>query len=284
MTAAIDSVAAHLKRLPEGAILKRAFQALVGVAALMVATDLREMIVNPRTGAGLGPIASPATQPVRMDRPAPNDQVRPYLPVTRPLAPGEEPPRRDRQRDASEAAPMTLRLGTHGAAFADGTIVAGSGEAFAEFLDQERAASVTEIVLHSPGGSVGDATAMAKLIRQKGLGTRILADGYCASSCPIVFAGGVDRIADATAWIGVHQVFAPTSTIGSLAQGMDDAQRISAETQTLLIELGVDPRVWTHAMSTPKDKLYLFTPDELSELRLATKVENASAAKPNAGS
>ena len=179
---------------------------------------------------------------------------------------------------------MAFRLGTHGAAFADGTIAPGTGSALAAFLDSDRAATVSEIVLHSPGGSVTDAETMGRLIRDRGLSTRILPDGYCASSCPLVFAGGVERIADATSWIGVHQVFAPRDITGSLSDGMEEAQRVSAEAQTLLDGFGVDPRVWTHAMSTPKDKLYLFTPEELMDLKLATMVERAPTRPAKSGS
>ena len=168
---------------------------------------------------------------------------------------------------------MRFRLGTHGDAFAEGTITPGTADAFAEFLAEQRAAGVKEIVLHSPGGSVNDATAMAQTIRDQGLDTRILPDGYCASSCPLVFAGGVKRFADKTSWIGVHQIFALTTAFGSLADGMEEAQVVSAEAQDLLAGFGVDPLVWTRAMSTPKEKLYLFTPDELIKLKLATKVE-----------
>ena len=74
---------------------------------------------------------------------------------------------------------MQFRLGTHGAAFADGTITPGTADAFADFIESDRASGVTEIVLHSPGGSLNDAEAMARLIRDKGLATRVLADG-CA--------------------------------------------------------------------------------------------------------
>jgi hypothetical protein len=41
----------------------------------------------------------------------------------------------------------------------------------------------------------------------------------------------------------------------------------------MLSDFGVDPLVWTRAMSTPKEKLYLFTPEEMTALKLATKVE-----------
>jgi hypothetical protein len=277
MAGMVDALARRLKALPDGALLRFAFLGLVGLAGLMVATDLSEML----NGEAATSVALPALDPVRMDRPARNDQIRPYLPSTRPIAPDEGgADLRNRPREDSEAAPMHFRLGTHGAAFAEGTIVPGTADALDAFLASERAASVTEIVLHSPGGSVAEAMAMARLIREKGLGTRILPDGYCASSCPLVFAGGKARIADANSWIGVHQAFAATSAFGSLADGMDQGQRVGADAQNLLTEFGVDPLVWTRAMATPPDKLYLFTPAELTKLKLATEVEHAG---PDAG-
>jgi hypothetical protein len=270
MSATSRGLAARLKALPEGAILRQAFRGLLALAAVMVFLDLRETM----EAAPTDPFASPATAPVTMERPTPDDQVRPYLPRTRPMAPGRtEGPPRDPERFASEAAPMRFRLGTHGAAFADGTITPGTSDAFSAFLAEDANAGVSEIVLDSPGGSVSDAMDMARAIRDRGISTRVLPDGYCASSCPLVFAGGKQRVAAATSWIGVHQVFALSNVLGSLAEGMDEGQRVSGEAQQLLVECGVDPRVWTHAMMTPKDKLYLFTPKELSELKLATKVE-----------
>jgi len=263
-------IARRLRALPDGVILRQVFLGLVVVSATMIGLDLREEMKKDGTDA----YGMPSLSPVRMDRPERDNQIRPYLPLTRPMAPDETSERlQSRPREESEAAPMHFRLGTHGAAFAEGTITPGSADALADFLASERAKTVTEIVLHSPGGSVPDATAMAHIIRDAKLDTRVLADGYCASSCPLVFAGGVKRIADATAWIGVHQVFALTTQFGSLADGMEQAQMVSADAQDLLAEFGVDPLVWTRAMATPKEKLYLFTPEELTKLKLATKVE-----------
>lgn len=268
-------IARWLAALPDGVILRQVFLGLVVVSATMIGLDLREQMKNDSTDA----YGMPSLSPVKMARPERDNQIRPYLPLTRPMAPDETSERlQSRPREESEAAPMRFRLGTHGAAFAEGTVTPGSADALAEFLAGERAKSVTEIVLHSPGGSVPDATAMAHIIRDAKLDTRILADGYCASSCPLIFAGGVNRIADATSWIGVHQVFALTTQFGSLAEGMEQAQMVSADAQDLLTEFGVDPLVWTRAMATPKEKLYLFTPDELVTLKLATKVEGKTPA------
>lgn len=268
----VQDFADWLRRQPEGSLLRLFFFGLVGVSAFVLLADLRNLESEARTDSyGL-----PSLQPVRMDRPQPNDQIRPYLPRTRPLAPDD--PLRTRPREESEAEPMRFRLGTHGAAFADGTITPDTAEAFREFLDAPSSTGITEIVLHSPGGSVEDAIEMAAEIRARGLATRILPDGYCASSCPLVFAAGTERIAAETAWVGVHQVFATANALGSLADGMEQAQRVSAEAQSRLVEFGVDPRVWIHAMQTPKDQLYLFTPEELIELRLATAMESATGA------
>ncbi len=249
-----------------------------GLAALTAAalfSDFRSLVES----ESADPFAMPALTPVRMARPERDNQIRPYLPATRPMAPDETSERLlSRPHEESEAAPMHFRLGTHGAAFAEGTITPGTAEAFAEFLAEDRAKGVSEIVLHSPGGSVNDATEIAHIIRDQGLSTRVLADGYCASSCPLVFAAGVKRVADRTSWIGVHQVFALTTQFGSLADGMEEAQIVSAAAQDLLAGFGVDPLVWTRAMSTPKEKLYLFTPDELIELKLATRLEGRAKA------
>ncbi len=194
-----SSLARWLAALPDGVILRQVFFALLVVSGTMIFLDLRQQM----EAQGIDPFGAPSTAPVKMDRPTHDNQIRPYLPAARPVAPDETSKRLGtRPHEESEAAPMTFRLGTHGDAFAEGTITPGTADALAEFLATAHPGDVTEIVLHSPGGSVTDATAMAHTIRDSGLNTRILADGYCASSCPLVFAGGVKRFADVTSWIG----------------------------------------------------------------------------------
>jgi hypothetical protein len=43
--------------------------------------------------------------------------------------------------------------------------------------------------------------------------------------------------------------------------------------------MGVDLQVWTHAMETPKEKLYSFKKDELLTLKLATDVGSKAIAE-----
>jgi hypothetical protein len=127
------------------------------------------------------------------------------------------------------------------------------------------------VVLNSPGGSVTDALAMGRLIREKKFSTEVEAGKYCASSCPLLFAGGVERRAGDKAVIGVHQIAAIASaTSGPPRDEMDVAQRISARCQRYLGDMGINLQVWVHAMETPHDKLFVFKPDELKSLNIVT--------------
>jgi hypothetical protein len=115
---------------------------------------------------------------------------------------------------------------------------------------------------------------MGRLIREKKFATEIEAERYCASSCPLVFAGGIERRAGRKAAIGVHQVAAVTGEGLSSSAGMEGTQQISAACQKYLRDMDVDIGVWIHAMETPREALYYFTPEELLTLKLATVVDD----------
>jgi hypothetical protein len=165
---------------------------------------------------------------------------------------------------------MTFELVADGRLLATGTIQPGTAKTFAAEVEK-RGSYVKTVALHSPGGSVADALEMGRLIRKKGFTTEVEDGRYCASSCPLLFAGGVERRAGSKAAIGVHQVTAVTRDGATPADGMDSVQRVSAECQRYLRDMGIDPLVWIHAMETPKDELFTFKPDELLALKLATQ-------------
>ena len=164
-------------------------------------------------------------------------------------------------------------LTTANGIFSPGRIDPGTANLLKALLDQpgER---VRTLVVHSPGGSVADAIAMARLLRERKIDTSVPADGYCASACPLFFAGGVQRLAGEGAWIGVHQVYAvplagnakPRDIGGSIA----DIQATIAECQQLLVDMGVKPEVWIKAMKTPPEALYVLTPEELRDFAVVT--------------
>jgi hypothetical protein len=183
------------------------------------------------------------------------------------------------QPDGAMAKPMTFELVGAGKLMATGTITPGISEAFAAEVGK-RGDYIKTVVLNSPGGSVADALAMGRLIREKKFATEVEAGKYCASSCPLVFTGGVERRAGDKATIGVHQVAAGAAPRGE----MDVAQRISARCQRYLGDMGISLQVWVHAMETPHDKLFIFKPDELKSLNIvttgATPVTNPALTAP----
>src|SRR3979411_2875470 len=102
------------------------------------------------------------------------------------------------------ARPMTFELVSGGRLMATGTITPGISEAFAAEVGK-RGDYIKTVVLNSPGGSVTDALAMGRLIRERKFATEVEAGKYCASSCPLVFSGGGDRPAGDTAALGGPQ-------------------------------------------------------------------------------
>jgi hypothetical protein len=201
----------------------------------------------------------------------------PWLPRSdRQLAPMPQP-------DGILGRPISFDLVGGGRLLATGTITPGSAEVFAAEI-AKRGDYVTTVVLNSPGGSLGDALAMGRLIRERRLATEVEAGKYCASSCPLVFVGGVERRAGAKASIGVHQAFAMAQAAAPAPRDqMSDAQRISARCQRYLAEMGIDLQIWVHAMETPKDRLFVFTREELKTFKLVTAAQ-ASATTPSVSS
>jgi hypothetical protein len=173
------------------------------------------------------------------------------------------------QPDGAMARPMTFELVGAGRLMATGTITPGISEAFAAEVGK-RGDYIKTVVLNSPGGSVTDALAMGRLIRERKFATEVEAGKYCASSCPLVFTGGVERRAGDKAAIGVHQVAAISSASAAPRDEMDVAQRISARCQRYLGDMGISLQAWVHAMETPHDKLFIFKPDELKSLNIVT--------------
>lgn len=250
---------AWLSDRPDDAILRKLFGVMIAGTITVLVLDYFELSgLREQTAAAIPDFstdAAPASLPIESE------------PAIAPL------PRADGQL----ASKMTFELVAEGKLRVTGTIHPGSAKAFAEEVEK-RGNYIKTIVLHSPGGSVSDALEMGRLIRKKNFATQVEAGRYCASSCPLVFAGGVDRRAGEKAVIGVHQIsaFAP---VGVSAGGMAEAQRISAVCQKFLKEMGVDLEVWTRAMETPKEKLYTFKRDELLSLKLATDIGGKAVAE-----
>jgi hypothetical protein len=248
-----------LRGAPDDDVLRWLYRGLLAATVVIVALDYANL--RDAADAAAERAAAPSfEQPAALPLPARPDRR------AGPLRP----------RDAKLATPMTFDLVAGGRLMATGTIMPGTAKLFAAEVDK-RGAYIKTVVLQSPGGSVTDALAMGRLIRTKKFATEVDNGSYCASACPLVFAGGVERRAAAKAAIGVHQVSALSGDGMSAADGMENAQAISAQCQQYLRDMGVDLEVWIHAMETPHDQLYYFHPDELLALRLATAAGEANS-------
>lgn len=240
-------------------VLRWLYRGLLAATVMMVALDYSDLQKDAATRD------TPATEQTQaLPLPAQRDGVRPALPRQQP--------------DAKLRGQMTFDLLGDGRLEATGTIMPGTAKAFAAEV-AKRGSYVKTVVLQSPGGSVRDALAMGRLIRGKKFSTEVDTGRYCASACPLVFAGGVERHAETGAAIGVHEVAAFGGEDMSGAAALQNGQQISAQCQQYLRDMGVDLEVWVHAMATPKDQLYYFRPDELLALKLATAA-GASTARP----
>jgi hypothetical protein len=246
---------------PDDSVLRWLFRAMLAITVTVLAVDfwqLNEREMQPNVSLPqLQRTADPAT-PLRPrgDRGAPKHQS-----------------------DAALHAPMWFELLADGRLNAVGTISPGTAKTFAEEI-AKRGSYVKTVVLHSPGGSVADALEMGRLIRQKGFNTAVETGRYCASSCPLMFAGGVERYAGDKAVVGVHQVFSISQVGAPVADTSEAVQRVAAECQRYLREMGVDLEVWMRAMETPRDALYYFKQDELLSLKLATQRGDARTPFP----
>jgi hypothetical protein len=254
-------------------ILRWIFRGLVTVIVAALAADL--------AGAN-GWIAppDPAALPAEIKRDASTLDLPSVLPsILAPLLPGGDKRLTPLpQPEGALAKPMTFELVGGGRLIANGTITPGISQAFAAEIGK-RGDYIKTVVLNSPGGSVVDALAMGRLIREKNLATEIEAGKYCASSCPLMFAGGAERRAGDKAVIGVHQVAAIAAAANSPPRDeMSMAQKISALCQRYLAEMGINLQAWVHAMETPHDKLFVFKPDELKSLNLVTTAPAAAPA------
>jgi hypothetical protein len=165
-------------------VYRGALLATIGVLAVDLAS-INGWIVYPEPAT-----ATPAE--IREDRPAlklPN-----MVPsILAPLLPGGDKRLMPVPRpDGALARPMTFELVGGGRLMATGTITSGTSQSFA--AESERHGEyIKTVVLNSPGGSVSDALAMGQLIRAKRFATEVEPGKSCVSSCPLVFAGGVDR-------------------------------------------------------------------------------------------
>ena len=256
-----SGILARLAAIEDGSIIRFAFFALLIGTASVLYVDFRELTQN--QPEALAPALTPILPPADPENGVPG---RPMPQIT--------------STPESLEAPLAIVLAGSGELKLTGTIDPGAALRFAEEI-AARGEYVKTIVLDSPGGSVMDALEIGALIQEKGLATEVAAGNLCASSCPIIFASGAERLASPDSAIGLHQIYA--ASLGETAAeafavagvAMADAQSTTARITRHLTKSGVDPALWLHALETPPDRLYYLSAEEMQRLKLVTQlVEN----------
>jgi hypothetical protein len=250
---------ARPRRLTPGATIKGILALQLVMAALMFGADM---------SAGLKGFSFAPPAP-RLDQPArPGDQTRRYRPGDLPAGPANRPfpapsemPDRLHFESLMHEGAAALRL--------IGQIAPGDAERFADRL-AEAATSPALVLLNSPGGSVTDALAIGRSLRDAGLATALTPGDVCLSACPYILAAGVARGVPADAYVGVHQHYFGENTVQPAFMAVEDIQRGQGEVMEYLDEMGIDPLVMRHALVTPPDEIYILLPEELERYRIVT--------------
>ena len=247
---------ARIAAIEDGAIIRAAFFAMLAGTAAVLYLDWKEL-----TAADL------ATQAM------PDIPVLPAFNPTDPMLPGGPVVTTDPELLRQ---PLTVALGPGGVLSLTGSIDPGSFERVQAEL-AARGEYVKSVSLNSPGGSVTDAVKIGALMVVGEYTTSVAPGALCASSCPLILAGGKVRLASHQSAIGVHQIYAMASA-GDLPAGltgigtaMSEAQKTTAIITRYLNTTSVDPAIWLHALETPPDQLYYLSEAELAKYRLVTQ-------------
>ncbi len=175
----------------------------------------------------------------------------------------------------------------------EGPIDTGDGQRFAQALAD--AGTVTEVLLHSPGGMVDEGYAIGRQIRARGLATRVPAGALCASACADIFLGGVARRVDPGGRLGIHMdtvandpqfVAWITAQVLSAAAARDSdrvaqlVQRVEKDSATsaahwtaYVMRMGASPRIVERATRTAARSMHYLDRQELLDLNVVNVEE-----------
>lgn len=253
-------------QLTDGMVMRAVFFALLGFTAVILYRDFQAM----RTENADNQPAPILDQPVL-----------PALPASAPALQDDGEEGGGDVRSAPDVVtdtdtlrqPLQMELVSDGVFRLTGTIAPGSAVRFADET-AEQAEYIQIIELDSPGGSVTDALTISAAVREAGWSTRVRSGALCASSCPLIFSGGKERVAGTDAAIGVHQIFTTQNDQRSKAESISGTQSLTARITRHLQTMGVDGELWVHAMETPPQYLYYLTTQEMTDLQLATSVSS----------
>jgi len=173
--------------------------------------------------------------------------------------------------------------------FAEGIITSETPQRFIDFMAKAGFTYTPYMSFNSAGGDVRAAIALGLEIRERGIETfqeasytEVLTQGQqatienavCASACVLAFIGGVNRIVERDALIGVHQFSGGGADLGESA-----AQALSVILARYIQAMGVSRVMLDVAALVPPTEMYWLTRQELVELRIDTTTRTSSSWK-----
>jgi hypothetical protein len=173
----------------------------------------------------------------------------------------------------------------------EGGIEENDSEQFENALRQ--AGQIAEVLLDSSGGLEREGLTIGRLIRRRGLSTRILAKARCESACADIFLGGVARRVEEGGRYGIHMATAMASKYAikraatSIMKHIEENGRIdyegvraviqeyekdSAQTASrwaaYVLEMGASPRIVDEGTKIDAKGIKHLTREELIDLNI----------------
>jgi hypothetical protein len=149
-----------------------------------------------------------------------------------------------------------------------GTTLIAEGSIGDDFLEKIRSHQFDVLQINSPGGSVDVAIETGAWLREKGKTVQVASN--CLSACVFVLAGGVSRIADPSAHIGVHRFYnvGPETTSDT-----EIAQELSSRILRHFERMGVDAELFHVMANTPASDMFYIDREKLISWRLLSPLE-----------
>lgn len=148
----------------------------------------------------------------------------------------------------------------------EGAITAGSPEAIESLLKDHP--DVETIVLNSPGGFLGPAYRMGKILKQSAVRSAEV-HSHCESACTLVLLSVDKRILHATGQIGFHQ---PADAVDTYL-GKEQIHHDIRSMQQWMRSHGVSDVFSVRAMRTPASRMFYARPWELLQHGVITEYQ-----------
>jgi ATP-dependent protease ClpP protease subunit len=126
---------------------------------------------------------------------------------------------------------------------------------------------VAQINLSSPGGEVGEAMKIGRIIRENTLRT-LVGNAVCVSACVLVLASGVERIVT-SGQIGIHSPYSESLPVGEKYERTRQRREIlNKSIRDYFREMDIPEALLTAMNRVPSDKIRWLQQRELRDLHL----------------